>query len=57
MVGVAPTPGASTYCVTKQAVVGLTESVRWRKPRTERPQSSPRARWASAPAAAAEHAG
>jgi short-subunit dehydrogenase len=29
MAGVVPTPGASTYCATKHAVVGLTESVRW----------------------------
>ena len=29
MAGVIPTPGASTYCATKHAVVGLTESVSW----------------------------
>lgn len=29
MAGVVPTPGASTYCATKHAVVGLTESVSW----------------------------
>ena len=29
MAGVVPTPGAATYCATKHAVVGLTESVSW----------------------------
>ena len=29
MAGVVPTPGAATYCATKHAVVGLTESVYW----------------------------
>jgi NAD(P)-dependent dehydrogenase (short-subunit alcohol dehydrogenase family) len=29
MAGVVPTPGATTYCATKHAVVGLTESVYW----------------------------
>jgi NAD(P)-dependent dehydrogenase (short-subunit alcohol dehydrogenase family) len=29
MAGVVPTPGASTYCATKHAVVGLCESLRW----------------------------
>jgi NAD(P)-dependent dehydrogenase (short-subunit alcohol dehydrogenase family) len=29
MAGVVPTPGAATYCATKHAVVGLTESVAW----------------------------
>ena len=29
MAGVVPTPGAATYCATKHAVVGLSESVYW----------------------------
>ncbi|MDP9117035.1 MAG: SDR family oxidoreductase [Actinomycetota bacterium] len=29
MAGVIPTPGAATYCATKHALVGLTESVWW----------------------------